>query len=216
MTTISQQNQTCCLCGAENIVSVLTSSNQQGPSDLDTRPSQMIRSTMFAWVHRCIDCGYTASDLSIALKLAAQTIKTWAYRSQLDDSHFSDLADNFLCLAQIQEAAGQIEAAGWSTLEAAWDCDDEVNLTGAIYCRLKAIDLFERLPAPRPASIQAVLADLYRRTEQFSQAAAACEDGMASGPDALLIKVLKYQSRLIAEHDTDCHSLKEIAGKSAG
>jgi tetratricopeptide (TPR) repeat protein len=213
MTKIDQQKQICCLCGTENIVSVLISTNQQGPSDLDTRPSGMIRTTMFAWVHRCLNCGYVAADLSVELPKAAETIKTRAYRSQQNDAHFSDLADDFLCLAKLQESAGQIEPAAWSTLEAAWDCDDEQNLTGSAYCRLRAIELFEKLPAPRSASIQAVLADLYRRTEQFQLASAACQQGLEAGPDSLLKKVLKYQSKWIEDEDAGCHSLMEITGK---
>jgi hypothetical protein len=214
MTTIERTIQKCILCGTENDIAILISSNQTGPTDLDTRPSEMIRSTMFTWVHRCWQCGYTAPDLSIPMEKAAETIKTRAYRAQLEETHFSDLANNFLCLALIQEAAGQTEAAAWSTIEAAWDCDDESNLLGAAFCRLRAINLFEQLGSHKTAAIEAVLADLYRRTKQFDHVPEICQKGLASNPDKILRKVFAYQVELANAGDDACHSLKGIANLS--
>ena len=96
MTTIEQRNEICCLCGTENSVSVLTSSDPDGASDLDTRPSGKFRSSMFSWIHRCSRCGYVAADLSKKFPKAVETIQSPAYRAQLEDSHFSELADQFL------------------------------------------------------------------------------------------------------------------------
>jgi hypothetical protein len=63
MTTISQEPIVCTLCGATTVLPVIGSSSTFGPPDLDFRPSEPMRSSLFAWVQRCGSCGYCARSI---------------------------------------------------------------------------------------------------------------------------------------------------------
>ena len=58
MTTVYHQNITCAICGTEFEYTGIASTNAFGPTDLDTQPPEMERSTIDAWVQRCPQCGY--------------------------------------------------------------------------------------------------------------------------------------------------------------
>ena len=64
MTTMHEEKVQCCVCGKKNNHEVVGSSYSHGSSDLDTRPPEMTRSTIYYSIQRCPSCGYSASDLS--------------------------------------------------------------------------------------------------------------------------------------------------------
>jgi len=63
MTTLTPDAMRCALCGELSEHLVVGSSSSFGPPDLDTRPAELVRSTLPYWVRQGPVCGYCASDL---------------------------------------------------------------------------------------------------------------------------------------------------------
>ena len=167
MTLPYEKNLRCALCENEATFTGILSTNELGSPDLDTRPSQMRRSSIFAWVQRCPVCGYCASDVSkvqpefeslICEDITAQEEQgheatAWAlihaawvcdsdeYRRQLIDNKFPELANSFLCKAIIDQEAQNYKSAAWALIHAAWVCDDAALFEKAVICRDKAADM---------------------------------------------------------------------------
>ncbi len=167
MTTHYKKKLRCALCGNEAEFTGIGSTNALGSPDLDTRPSQMRRSTIFAWVQRCPVCGYCASDVSkeqpgleelLCKAIIDQKAKdpegaAWAlihaawvcddaeYRRQLIDHEFPELANSFLCKAIIDQEAKDHVGAAWALIHAAWVCDDADLSEKAVICRDKAANM---------------------------------------------------------------------------
>ncbi len=147
MTTIYEKKARCAVCGFETAYAGIGSTNAFGPPDLDTRPPEMKRSTIFAWVQRCPACGYCASDVSKAPSQASSLIYSPEYARQLTDSTFPELANGFLCKALIDEGSADCASAAWALIHAAWACDDAEKPEPAKTCPSKAADMIEKAHA---------------------------------------------------------------------
>lgn len=218
MTTIREVEIQCAVCGRGSEQVVLTSTNSFGSVDLDLRPPEMQRSTIHTWVQRCPYCGYCNMDLSHLQRAANQVMHSEAYRDQLADRTLSALTNTFLCISLILAAQGELSAAGWKCLHAAWVCDDERNTQGAVLCRQRAASLFQEallqgeLIAGSAAMSKAVLVDILRRSQQFALAQSLCEDGLRQFQDEVMQSVLRFQSLLIQRADTGCYTVMQALG----
>lgn len=219
MTTIHTAKTTCCLCGEESELRMIGSTNALGSPDLDTRPPEMQRSTMFAWVNRCAHCGYCSSDITRASGKTKAVVESEAYRSQLEDKAFPDLANSFLCKAMIAEREGRFSEAAWATIHAAWACDDAGYEESAGKCRAKAVGLMkkgrekgERFAEQDGVDI-AIMTDLLRRSGRFEEALALIEENLDGITEDIVKKILMFQKKLISQSDTRCHTISECLGK---
>ncbi|MBN1147558.1 MAG: hypothetical protein JXA78_09890 [Anaerolineales bacterium] len=221
MTTLIQQSRQCLVCDAINEYVEVVSTNQLGNPDLDTRPPEMLRSTIPYWIQCCPSCGYCAPQVSVGPEEAREIVRSNAYLKQLGDPSYPPLADHFLCWAMIQEACGELADAGWACVHAAWACDDEGASMGASLCRMKAIEHF--LQARRrgarfaePAGVEDVLlADLYRRCGEFERAVTMVQVGVLKRPAETLRKVLYYQVKLVMQCDAAKHTIDEVLRSEA-
>lgn len=219
MTTLFDQDKTCFICGTTSRYMGVGSTNQFGPSDLDTRPAEMRRSTIHYWVQRCPLCGYSAPDIAEGPEIAGQVVGSAAYLQQRDDPAYPELANRFLCWAMIQEASEDYAGAGWTTVGAAWACDDARAVAGAAQCRRKAAALFRQVKArglaftQGPGVEEAVLADLMRRSRQFDEVEAVCRQGLAQNPEELVVKILQFQQKLAHQQDTGCYTVADVEGR---
>lgn len=238
MTTIFTSEVKCSVCGSLSAHPSVGSTNTFGGApDLDTRPPEMMRSTIGSWVQRCPHCGYCARQLMQEAASADRTMNTIAYRQQLSATTFSELGNHFLCHALIREAERDAAAAGWAAIHAAWACDDvETSLhlwpqalpegtqespsaagSAAIRCRRRAIELLERARsagqqfASEAGAEEAILADLYRRIGQFDRVEALCDHGIAKIPEDLIRQVLGFERELAQRSDMACHTISEAA-----
>ncbi len=219
MTTVLKEKKKCAVCGAEYDYPNIASTNAFGSQDLDTRPPEMERSTIFAWVQRCPDCGYCASDISKASAQAAMIIRSNAYREQLTDPALPELANSFLCKSIIEEAAGDYASAAWSLIHAAWVCDDEEKADSAKKCRnmaiamvLQALEKGQEFTRQRGAET-AVLVDLLRRAGRFSEAKELIATKRGAIEEEVIVKVLAFQEVLIGRRDEACHTIAEALGE---
>ena len=80
MTTIYPEEVVCFLCGASSRQYMVGSSNTMGAPDLDTRPAEMMRSTIEYQIQSCPDCGYSAPDLGAGPHAASDVVRSEPYR----------------------------------------------------------------------------------------------------------------------------------------
>jgi hypothetical protein len=215
MTTIFNIKKTCAVCGKTNDYTGIGSTNRFGAPDLDTRPPEMMRSTIRYWVQRCPSCGHCSPDVSDAKKSINATIQSADYQAQLCEASFPTLANTFLCWAIIQESGGDLLGAAWSSLHAAWIGDDENERAAAKTCRRMAIARFQSVIAhdlliSQQAGMEsALLADLHRRSGDFEAVATLIDRGMAAKPDAVVEKMLIFQRVLADNRDGGCYTIAQ-------
>lgn len=211
MTSYDSEQQTCALCGQENDVMVVASTNTFGAPDLDTRPPQMQRATIATWVHRCRGCGYCAVDLG-RRDPGCEVVESEAYCNQLIDPTYPVLANTFLCRAMIANAAGDDAASVWSSIRAAWASDDANQFDAAVVCRSNAADKILCM-IDRGLSLmsdigtsQVILVDVLRRCGRFEDAAKVLSKNDPSfTPDIQRIRA--YEARLLEKRDTVAHTV---------
>jgi hypothetical protein len=213
MTTRYPEKIKCYVCNSENEYFVLGSTNALGSADLDTRPPEMKRSTMDTWVQRCPSCGYCTADISHGVDIASAAINGAEYKSQLNNTEYTEIANSFLCSSIIQRKVQNYAQAAWSCIHAAWCCDDTGHVELAKNCRVMAVN-FIRLAEEngQPISQQkdaniAILVDLLRRAGQFQETANLIDEKDEIIQDVFIRRILDYQRVLISKLDIDCHTV---------
>lgn len=215
MTSFSSINAICAVCGQTSEQTVLRSTNSFGSSDLDTRPPEMARSTIYVEVQTCPHCGYCCWNIEENFPQASEIIGSEAYQAQLNHPDFPELANQFLCSALLLEQTNKLASSGWMTLKAAWVCDDAGNEVAARQNRLQAARLFERsIAAGEPITEQTgaedvILTDIYRRAGDFAAAKASIERAHNKQLEDILSQILLYQNKLIEASDSQCHTIEE-------
>jgi len=213
MTTFNIATKSCSVCGATSEQHELTSSSAFGWSDLDLRPPEPERSSLFLWVQQCPACGYCAADIEHGDEGLRWIIDSDEYRTQLGDTSSPALANTFLCQAILLEETGNEQAAAWSAINAAWACDDEGATEAAVRARLRAVELFRLELAEGGefgesdelgdifASEHALLAELLRRAGRFDEAIEECREGQGTFQDERWRRFLELE-RSLAEVGT--------------
>jgi len=211
-----EQEERCFICDTPNKYVDIASTNLLGAPDLDTRPPEMMRSTIHYWVRCCVSCGYCAPALSNGPEVAGHIVQSPAYLQQKNNPAYPELANKFLCSALIKEAERDFSSAGWEAIHAAWACDDAQATEAAEKCRKKAIAFFEQARAQNASFAQgagveeAILADLLRRSRQFDRVGAVCRQGLAGVPETTVQKILNFQQMLARQQDAGGHTVAEI------
>jgi Uncharacterized protein conserved in bacteria (DUF2225) len=218
MTTYAQASVTCGACRRVFTHQELMSTNSFGSPDLDTRPAEMQRSTMHAWIQRCPSCGYCAPDAEMFAPSLRAVLESADYQDQLADSRYPTLATTFMCAALLALAQEKHAEAGWSYLRAAWVLDDAREIGLAALCRGKAADVFLALLrqsqtfVSQPGASEAVLIDCLRRAQRGAEALPLIEQALGQPHEELqdvIVKVLRLQRQLIQQGDTDVHQIAE-------
>jgi hypothetical protein len=214
MTMIIGHDVRCVCCGQTSKVRIVCSTHAFGSPDLDTRPPEENRSTIWANVYRCPGCGYCASDLSEGSGDLNSIVQSQDYRAHLENESWPAKANEFLCQALIAKHMDRLVDAASATLFAAWICDDSPShREQAIACRQSALSLLlEAEQAGDEAfdnseTIRAMRVDLLRRSEDFSEARVAV-DAMIAAVDSFR-SILLFQKHLIETRDTAAHLVSE-------
>lgn len=213
MTTYSEDSVTCGSCGNIFQHYSLNSTNAFGSMDLDTRPPEMQRSTMDAWIQRCPSCGYCSSDASVFNPDMRDVLSSPSYRAQLADESLPQLAATFACAGLLHESNGQINDAGWAYLHTAWLLDDELKTAESARWRSRAADAFlgsmkRGTPiVPQPGESEVIVVDCLRRAGRGDEALRIIDSmGVAEIPEVIR-KVFTYQRGLILKKDLGCHTV---------
>ncbi len=216
MTTVFKELIKCAICGASSEHFYVGSTNTFGSMDLDTRPPEMMRSTISMWIMACPSCGYCSMDISECTEKSPEVVHSRAYQRQFKNPQFPDSANAFLCSSLIKELAGQHARAGWDSIHAAWVCDDEGSDISARACRKKAVVLLQKARekgqsfAAADGGSEALITDLLRRSGLFIKALKICTEGLSNHrTDAIFLDILRFQKTLILMKDTACHTVSE-------
>jgi len=212
---------TCGLCGKQQPVTRMGSTNTAGSMDLDTRPPEMRRSTMNYWLQECVDCGFVGGDLALTRGSDAHVVTSSAYRAERQQANRSRLASVFVCSALLEEEAGDLVMAGWRRLHAAWSCDDAGQLEEARAQRLAALAQFERARAAGDRAVKSMtggddslLADIARRAGAFERAIQHCDAGLAlPALPPFLTQFLKFERDLALKRDDGCYTVDDAQGR---
>jgi hypothetical protein len=220
MTTMREIDVRCAVCGVLGRKAELTSTSSFGPPDLDLRPNGPARWALPFRVQRCDACGYCADSIGSAPPGAKDMVESVVYCDVLERSKLPGLARSYFCTALVEEAATMHEAAGWSFLHAAWDCDDRGAVGQARSCRQRAAEMFGRalergdVGAPRSV-VQTLIAELWRRAGRFDEALEACEAAQREGAEleeddrASAVTVLDFIRSLSLAADDGTHNCSE-------
>jgi len=111
MTTMFKEIIQCAVCAERSEHFTVGSTNTSGSVDLDTRPPEMMRSTISMWIMVCPSCGYCSMDISKCSDKSPELVRSPAYQRQLKNPQFPDTANAFLCSLMIKELAGQYAKA---------------------------------------------------------------------------------------------------------
>ncbi len=217
MTTMDNIKVNCCVCDTESIHISVGSTNAFGYPDLDSRPPEMERSTIYYLIQRCPSCGYCASDLSACLDNAEALVKSKIYQDILDTPSIPKGAASYLASSYIYEQLRQYSESAWMAINASWVCDDENDAHAAKKCRERAIEmieigqamlLFQHLSEQTGAS-EAITIDLMRRVSRFQDARNLAERTKAKEIDDVILKIINYEETLIDNQDIDSHTIDE-------
>jgi hypothetical protein len=217
MTTLDSQSAVCAVCGSVSTQMAIGSSNMLEAPDLDTRPGEMMRSTMPYWVQECPECGYAAPELHEADGRAAPIIRSDEYQALRTDAALPPLTRRFLLYALLLERLDMFPEAGWSTLHAAWAADDAGDALAARQARDKTLLLWQagkqrgaNFSEDHPSEF-ALVTDLYRRAGRFEDAREAANTALDTEELPPLIEdLLRYELVLIQRKDADRHSLGDL------
>jgi hypothetical protein len=216
MTTVFLLEKTCFICGRKsNCTQTETPMTTAGSKDLDGRPSQILRASVYMWVQRCIFCGYCASDISLGLPEEKAVVQSGQYVAQLSNKDFPETANSFLCRALINEHNGRFSEGGWASVYAAWVCDDNQFTKAAEACRGKALALFVAARNHQQAICETaedeliLIIDLMRRKGDFDAALALCEPEIQKPYSEETLSLLNFEKSLIDANDSSCHRTSE-------
>lgn len=215
MTSFRQETVSCAVCGTPSEYTLLSSTNAFGPPDLDTRPAEMMRSTLGYWVQCCPHCGYCAPRVD-KTPSAPQALQSKAYKQQRFNPAYPSLANAFLCHSLVEQAAGKVGEAGWAALHAAWVCDDARFIESARRCRLRAVELLRQAQVlgqafgESPAAELAILSDLLRRSGRFREASRSARLGLQQQGAPLEQRLLAFTIRLCEKQDAARYTLDDL------
>ncbi len=216
MTTFHAITKKCYACNKASTHEEISSTITFCSPDLDTRPPEMKRPTIEMWVQMCPSCGYSSADISEGNEKVLDVINTDSYQEQINSPEYPKLANAFLCFSLIQENNCEYMGAEWSSVHAAWVCDDADYETSAQKCRMRAVSLFRKAKennqkfAEQDGVEEVIIVDLLRRSCQFELAFSICDEGLKKKPEEIISDILQSQKMLIKNKDTACHRIEDV------
>ena len=210
MTTEATEAYKCPICNEFSQHVIIMSTNAFGSMDLDTRPPEMQRSTIFAWVQECPHCGYVAHELSDEPSVDAAFLKTPEYVGYGGIAFQSNLAKKFYRLYLINANAGDASDTFWAALHAAWASDDAEDEASAIICRKLALDPLDKLIEQEQddENLKLLKLDVLRRAKMFDEAIQYAKQ--LSFQEEFLQKIANLEVELTRKRDASCHTVAEV------
>ncbi len=212
MTRLLPVKKTCAICGREQELNVMLSTNSFGSMDLDTRPPMMRRYTLQYEIGMCDGCFYASSDIEdLPPDFRVDILKSPEYLSIANDLGIERTAKAFMLAGIIYKEQGNYRSAGICFLKAAWVFDDHCDLDMAVSARHESYKyLSKEIKKAKNTDLEVMTVDILRRTGDFSSASEIAHELMERGVDGLRAGILRFQIKLCLEGDTACHNISEI------
>jgi len=86
-------------CAEKSFHMGIGSTNSFGAPDLDTRPPEMQRSTIYHWTQRCPSCGYCAADILKDTENIRELVQKTEYRNIVKNNEISETGASFLAFS---------------------------------------------------------------------------------------------------------------------
>ena len=147
MTVIGLKFKKCAVCGHEGKFPLTYSYTIFENSDLDGRPGEMLRGTMWTWAERCLKCNYCGRSIEqIEDERFVKMVYELSYKQLFQNNKEEiELVVTFKAASYLQEAIGNWKSAAKFVLYNAWIWDDEENEIEAIRARKQTIMLLEKV-----------------------------------------------------------------------
>lgn len=213
MTTLFEETITCCVCETQSPHKSIRSTSVFGSPDLDTRPPEMQRSTIYYSIQRCPSCGYCSHDLSESIDDIKAIVESDGYQAIINRQDLHETATSFLALAYESEVLKDYSSSAWQVINAAWVCDDQGHLDAAVLCRKQAIALIhkaeqlEQQLLEQEGATELVTIDLMRRSGMHKEALVLAEKLKSTDLEDIILKLAAYQETLIHKNDADVHTV---------
>jgi len=210
----------CHICGEKSNHAGVGSTNAFGPPDLDTRPPEMERSTIYCWIQRCPSCGYCSYNISECDNEVREIVTSKEYQNIVSDSEMPKVAASFLALSYQNEMQEKYHDSVWGAIHAAWICDDENNLESSTKCRKQAISLIEKSNnhnqkfTNQAGASETITIDLMRRSGMHQEALELSAALKTEEFEEIIRQVIQYEEELIAKGDTAAHTISEVNNKT--
>lgn len=211
MTTLFNETATCNVCGTDNEITSLGSTNAFGSPDLDLRPPEMQRSTMGFWVNECRGCGYVAADLSEETDVGVQNIEDANREIRQEFRYAPPVARQFL---QASRWVSTDYSRAMQLLHAAWAFDDAKQTANAKLARTHSASYLQAaIPGEEldeQPSLRALLTDILRRSGDYSEAIKTANTLLQyATTDDTLRKVANFQLSKCSAQDDACYTVAD-------
>ena len=213
MTTIIQEKIICPVCEKEITVNLIGSTNAMGYADLDLRPPEMQRSTMYQSTIMC-ECGNVFESESKGG--SRELIESEAYQSCDGIDFGSQKAVMFYRAYLIDKESNPNDLASnfIHILQAAWACDD-FDRENARKMRLIGIDLLEQIInddqySSRKNDNLLMQADLLRRSAKFDLLIEKFQDMRFE--DELYQQIIDFQIEKASQKDDSRYTVGDVIG----
>ncbi|CAF0960319.1 unnamed protein product [Didymodactylos carnosus] len=192
MVTFSEEIKRCENCQQKSQQTILNSYTTFGSPDLDLRPPSMERETIWMWIQHCPHCGYCSTHI------------------QRPNEFKNDEQKKF-------------DTACWQSLRGAWVCDDSINDDAARKCRLRTLELIDKCLedgktlGEQVAITECIQVDILRRIGEFDRALTIISTVLSIAlillqkpePEEVIVKMLKFQRRLIEANDKRDYTISD-------
>jgi uncharacterized protein (DUF2225 family) len=187
----------------------------------------MARYTLIYEVQTCINCGFSAPNISDYFKeflsqnkneqieqfdRIKEIITSREYKDLLNNEFFPDFSNSFLAASFIFEKLEKYNPAFNMAIKSAWIADDNGNINAAEYFREKALTLLDKTTNDFIDQSEKILLkiDLLRRTAKFEEARRLIDEAVIElQSDKNAIKLIAYQKKLIIKKNTASHRIDE-------
>ena len=207
MTTINDIERKCSVCGHTSLHPVIMSTNTWTYPDLDLRPSEMQRSTMFAWVMECPNCGYVSANIEKKIDISEDYLKSEEYMTCEGHEFESELAKKFYKNYLLSDDE---ESKFHNLLHCAWACDD-ANDELAVEMRKLAIDPLNHIieeAGEEKDDYLLMKADLLRRSLQFGEVIS--QYSSMTFDREILNQITTFQVIKAKAEDSECYTIGDV------
>ena len=208
MSTFQEVKKRCAVCRKVSSHTQMMSSNSMGAPDLDTRPPEMLRSTIGLWVEKCPFCGYVSPDLRIPTSAGRAFLRGERYMTCGGRDIKSETARRFYQAYMItRKENGTDEEMFIYLLYAAWASDDADDREMAVLFRKGAVRALDRMDSPGEKYL-VMKADIMRRAGMYDRVIREFKD-FTSG-DEMLRKVIRFQIRKCRVRDHARYTMADL------
>ena len=211
MTTILPCEYECSVCGQTSKHYEIGSTNTWGYQDMDTRPPEMMRSTISNWIQECPHCGYVSQHICDEMQIEREYLDSEEYINCSGIDFKDDLSKRFYRHYLISLKTNDIPEAFYAALHCAWTCDDNCD-KNAVPMRKIAVGLADKLmesDRQKNETLLVMKSDLMRRSGEFEEL--INQFSGISLDEELFNRIIEFQIERAREKDDSCYTLEELA-----